>query len=208
MKFHALRWYALLEGCFLVAVGVILLANAELIVGGSPGLALFAYHYLPLSMGSWLLLVNLPFFLLAFLRLRREFALISLACSVVVSMLVDLLTPWLANMQMPASLAAILAGLLIGGGLVILFRQRGSIGGVNILAVYLEQRLGWHSAKVILVWDLSIGLISLFIFDWQTVLTSLLAFVVLASVVGRYHTRQSNKPLVSPVIRLAEEPAS
>ncbi|TAA47032.1 YitT family protein [Corallincola spongiicola] len=195
MKFHALRWYALLEGCFLVAIGVIILGNADLIVGGSPGLALIAHHYLPLTMGSWLLLANLPFFVLAFLRLRREFALISLACSFIVSLLVDLLGPLLAEVHMPQPLAALLAGLLIGFGLVVLFRQRGSIGGVNILALYLELRWGWHSAKVILAWDISIGLLSLLIFDWQTVVSSLIAFAVLASVIGRYHPRQVKQPI-------------
>ncbi|GAA5215690.1 YitT family protein [Corallincola platygyrae] len=191
MKLHALRWYALLEGCFLVAMGVILLGKAQLIVGGSPGLAFIAHHFAPLTMGTWLLLANLPFFVLAFMRLRREFALISLACSAVVSVLVDLITPLLAEVLMPQALAALLAGLLIGFGLVVLFKQRGSIGGVNILALYLEQKLGWHSAKVILAWDISIGVISFLIFDWITVLNSLLAFVVLASVIGRYHPKQS-----------------
>ncbi|PLS07958.1 YitT family protein [Neobacillus cucumis] len=51
-------------------------------------------------------------------------------------------------------LAAIFAGLLVGGGLGIIFRAGGTSGGTTILARIANQFLGWSMGKGILVMDI------------------------------------------------------
>lgn len=59
------------------------------------------------------------------------------------------------------ALAAVLGDLLVGAGLLMLFRHRASLGGVNVVALYLQERLGWRAGRVQLVVDLLILLAAL-----------------------------------------------
>ena len=49
--------------------------------------------------------------------------------------------------------AAIAGGLLLGVGMLVLFRHRGSLGGIGIAALYLQDRYGWRAGKVQMALD-------------------------------------------------------
>ena len=49
----------------------------------------------------------------------------------------------------------------MGVGLLILFRHRGSLGGFNVLVLYLQERFGWRAGWVQLGLDTAILLLSL-----------------------------------------------
>lgn len=76
-------------------------------------------------------------------------------------------------------LAAVLGGLLCGTGMLILFRHRASLGGLNILVLYLQERLGWRAGKVQMLMDGLIVLGALWVTDGERVALSVLGAVVL-----------------------------
>ena len=76
-------------------------------------------------------------------------------------------------------LAAILGGLLCGTGMLILFRHRASLGGLNVLVLYLQERFGWRAGKVQMVLDSLIVLGGLVVADVPRVALSVLGAVVL-----------------------------
>lgn len=49
-------------------------------------------------------------------------------------------------------LAAVVGGLLCGTGMLILFRHRASLGGLDTLVLYLQERLGWRAARCRCCW--------------------------------------------------------
>lgn len=189
MKRLALQWYAQVEGCFLVSLGICFLSASGLLVGGTAGLAFIANKLLPVSFGFWFFTINLPFFYLAIRQMGRDFALRSLLCIVAVSLMSDLLSAYVSFANLPPLLGAVIAGGLIGIGLILLFRYRSSLGGVNILGLYMEERFGIHSGKVILASDVVVAASALALYPWDKVAYSLLGFVVLSSVLGRYHKK-------------------
>lgn len=84
--------------------------------------------------------------------------------------------------------SALLGGMPVGFGLILLFRHEASLGGLNILAVYLERRLGIHASKTtVLAGDLVVLLLAMMVVDMTSLMYSMLAFLTLCSVVGRYH---------------------
>lgn len=189
MKQIALSWYAQVEGCFLVSLGVCFLAASGLLVGGTAGLAFIANKALPITFGVWFFTINLPFFYLAIRQMGKAFAVRSLLCIIAVSLMSDVLNFYVHFENLPPLLGAVIAGGLIGIGLILLFRYRSSLGGVNILGLYLEERFGIHSGKVLLASDLVVAAFALALYDWDKVAYSLLGFVVLSSVLGRYHKK-------------------
>ncbi|GAB3770122.1 YitT family protein [Ramlibacter monticola] len=137
----------LLTGTLFVALGVFLMKSAGLVPGGLVGLALLLHYGTGLDLGAILFLVNLPFYLLAWTRMGRAF---TVRTAIAVSLL-SLLSWWLpravALQQIDGALAAVLGGLLCGAGMLIIFRHRASLGGLNVLVLRLQDRFGWPPGK-------------------------------------------------------------
>lgn len=66
---------ALLTGTLLAAFGVLLFRQAGLVPGGTMGLALLLHYRTNIELSWALLAANAPFYLLACLRMGREFTL-------------------------------------------------------------------------------------------------------------------------------------
>ena len=60
-----------------------------------------------------------------------------------------------------------------------LFRHRASLGGLNVLVLYLQERFGWRAGKVQMALDSLIVVGGLVVADGQRVALSVLGAVVL-----------------------------
>lgn len=147
---------ALLTALMLVSLGLSLLAAAGLLTGGAPGLALLLSHWAGWPLGATLFAVNLPSYLLAWRMLGPRFTLRTLAAVAALSVGVEALPRWLALQSVQLAYAALAGGTLIGVGLLVMFRHRTSLGGVNIVALTLQQRLGWRAGAVQMAIDAAI----------------------------------------------------
>jgi uncharacterized membrane-anchored protein YitT (DUF2179 family) len=181
------RWLSILEGCLLVALGVHLLNASGLLISGTAGMGLLLLRLTDLSFGQLFFILNLPFYVLAFRFMGRAFTLRTIFSVGLLSLLSELMTHYLTFDISEPALAAILGGMLIGFGLIILFRHQASLGGLNILAMYLERRFDIHAGKTTLAADILLVTVALSVFEPLQVLYSLLAFATMSSVVGRYH---------------------
>jgi len=188
-----------MEGCVLAALGVFFVQSGGLLTGGTPGLALVAHQFLPLTLGSVLILVNLPFFLLGLKQLGWWFTLVSLACLGATAAMIDILN-LLMTLAIPTWLSAILGGSFIGFGLVLVLGQGASLGGLNILAVSLAKHVS--PSVTLLVTDALIISAGLFWLPLEQVLMSLLTVVAMTSVLARY--RKAPKPAPQVTGQLAE----
>jgi uncharacterized membrane-anchored protein YitT (DUF2179 family) len=75
-------------------------------------------------------------------------------------------------------LAAIFAGLLVGGGLGIIFRAGGTSGGTTILARIANQFLGWSMGKSILAIDIIVVAGSVFVIGLGKAMYTLIAVYI------------------------------
>jgi len=133
---------ALLTGTLLAAFGIVLFKAGGLLAGGTVGLALLASYGTGLDLGAALLIVNAPFYALACLRMGREFTLKTLACVGLAASFVHFLPQGLAFAHVSPLAAAVLGGLLMGVGLLVLFRHTASLGGLNVLVLWMQRRWG------------------------------------------------------------------
>lgn len=179
----------LFEGCLLVALGVRLLQAGGLLVSGTAGISLLGADLTSLSFGSLFFLINLPFYWLAWKQLGLNFTLRTLGCVTLLSVLSDLLASSLPLGNVSLPVAAIAAGLLIGLGVTLLFRENASLGGLNILSLHLERRYGIHAGRTTFSFDLLLIALAALVYPWPQVVSSALAFATLSFVLGRYHRR-------------------
>jgi uncharacterized membrane-anchored protein YitT (DUF2179 family) len=170
---------ALLAGTLLAALGVTLLDAAHLVTGGVVGLTFLLRHWLHPSFGLLFFALNLPFYLLAIGKKGWHFTLKTFCAVLLLSALADWMPLLLQLDHVHPLFAAVAGGLLLGVGLLILFRHQASLGGLNILVLYLQERFGWSAGLVQLGIDGAILLISALVVGPSAAALSLLAAAVL-----------------------------
>ena len=163
---------ALLFGSLFVAMAVVLFRQAGLFTGGTAGLA-FLIHYLGgFPFGFVFFVVNLPFYVFAVRALGWTFT----SKTFVAVVLLSVYSEWLPSLihigEINPYFAAVMGGLLAGTGLLMLIRHRASLGGLGVLALYLQQTRGWRAGTVQMAADCVIVGLSIFIpfgFDYEYV---------------------------------------
>ena len=178
---------ALLSGTALISLGVALYQPAGLLSGGTSGLA-FLLHYNGLGrFGLIFFLLNLPFYWLAWRQMGRTFTVKTLAAVSLLSVLAEAVPHWLRVAEVAPLYAALMGGVLMGAGFLILFRHRASLGGVGILALWLQETRGWRAGHVQLAVDLCILTAAFLTVDWRRVLVSIAGAIALNMVLAINH---------------------
>ena len=164
-------YIAIMFGAFALAAGVsIFLVDAKVVPGGASGLAM-TVHYLsnyriPVGLMIWLL--NIPLFIWGLKELGSRFGWRTFVGFTLNSFFIDLLRgniPGLGfirmhelasvkNLLQNDFLLAILCGSgLVGIGLGIIFKARGTTGGSDIVAAIMQQKWGWKPGQAIMLID-------------------------------------------------------
>jgi len=188
---------ALLTASGLVSLGVYFFTQTGLLTGGTAGLTLLITQMTDFSFGQLYFLINIPFYLLAWMQLGRRFTLNTLVSVTVVSACVDNLHRVISIDHLEPIYAAIMGGALIGVGLLIMFRHKSSLGGFGILALFLQQRFGLRAGKVQMALDCAIVTSAFFTIDFWLLTLSVAAAVVCNLVLTLNHKpgRYSQSPL-------------
>ena len=151
---------ALVTGTLFIALGLMLFRQAGLMTGGTAGIALVAHYASGWRFGVLFFVFNLPFYWLAWRRMGRRFTFKTFAAVALLSLLSEQLPSLLAIHRVEPLFAAVAGGLLIGAGFLILFRHRASLGGLNVLVLWLQERTGWRAGYLQLAFDVTILLAS------------------------------------------------
>ncbi|KNC19391.1 membrane protein [Arthrobacter sp. RIT-PI-e] len=177
----------IITGTFTVSLGLFLLKTSAAVTGGTAGLALLLSYTGTLPFSALFLAVNIPFFALAVWKKGWGFTLRTITAVALVSAL-SYLHPYALGGLAPDPLYAALAGnMLAGVGLLILFRHNASLGGFNILALILQERLGWRAGYVQMVLDTMIVLAAFAVVAPSAVLLSAVGAVLLNLVLALNH---------------------
>ena len=178
---------AVLTGTLMVALGVTFFTSAGLLTGGTAGLALLLGQAAGVGFGAVFFAVNLPFYYLAIKRMGWKIAVRTFLAVLLVSLLSKLTASSVSLGPLDPIFAAVAGGALTGVGLLILFRHRATLGGINILALYLQERHALRAGYVQLALDALILLASLFVLDMDRLILSLLGTAVLNLVLATNH---------------------
>ena len=177
-----------------VALGIVLFKSQGLLTGGAAGIALLGSHATDISFGTLFFLVNLPFYTLAWTQIGKRFTLNTFIAVSLVSFLSEHMDKVFVIDHIHPAFASLLAGMLVGVGLLIMFRHKSSLGGFGILAFYLQQRFNIRAGKLQLSLDVLILLIAATYFSFELLIYSLIGAVIMNLVLaanhkpGRYQT--------------------
>ena len=179
--------FALISGTAFVALGLFLFNQQGLLTGGTAGIALLLTHVTDLSFGQIFFAINLPFYWLAWKQMGWRFCLNTFISVFTVSLMVDNAHLVIALERIDTLTAALLGGFLMGMGMLILFRHKSSLGGLGIMALFLQARYGIRAGKFQMGVDCMIVLCSFFIVSWQLLLLSIAGAIALNMVITLNH---------------------
>lgn len=180
---------AMLSGTLFVSLGTLIYTKTMLTVGSTAGLALLMSYASGWGFGLIFFLVNLPFYILAVKRMGWGFTIRTFTAVALVSILSKLNGAWIDFSHLDPLYATIIGGGLIGTGLLMLFRHRTGLGGINILALYLQEKFGIRAGYVQLGVDLAILAAAFFILPADR-----LAYSVLGAAIANLIIAINHKP--------------
>lgn len=163
---------AVVMASLFMAFGIALYAKTALVTGGTAGLALLLHHGSGHAFWLAFLVVNLPFYLLATVRMGWRFALRTFFAVTLVALFSKYMPSWVEFARLDPLVATVIGGGLMGNGLLMLFRHRTALGGINILAIFLQEKWGVRAGYFQLGLDLAILAGAYFVLKPESLLLS------------------------------------
>lgn len=180
---------ALFSATLLIALGVAIYSRDHLLSGGMAGLAFLLHYATGYSFGKVFFVLNLPFYVLAWRQMDRAFVLKTMTAVALLSVMTEI-TPQLVSFEtLHPAYAAVLGGLLMGVGFLMLFRHRASLGGIGILAFYLQESRGWKAGHIQMAVDCVIVLLALWTAPMSHVALSIGGAVMLNLILTMNHRK-------------------
>jgi uncharacterized membrane-anchored protein YitT (DUF2179 family) len=169
---------AILVGTMFMALGIVIYTKAVLLAGSTAGLALLLQY--ATGIGFWWLFfaINLPFYILAVKKLGWAFTLRTFAAVTLVSIFTRLTFELISFSHLDPFYAAVMGGALSGTGLLILFRHRTGLGGINVLAIYLQDHFGIRAGYFQLAVDFAILAAAFFVIPLDRLALSVVGAVM------------------------------
>jgi uncharacterized membrane-anchored protein YitT (DUF2179 family) len=178
---------ALVVGSLFISLSINMYAHVGLLTGGVAGLTFLIHYVSGIPFGVIFFLINIPFYFFAFRRMGMRFT-GKTFCAVFLVSGFSLLHPHFIDYgKLDLFYCAVVGGLLMGTGFVVLFRHQASLGGVNIVALFLQQHYGVRAGKLQMGVDLAILLASLFVVRPSILLASIVGAAMLNLVIALNH---------------------
>jgi uncharacterized membrane-anchored protein YitT (DUF2179 family) len=178
---------ALLVAPLFVAFAVMLFRQAGLLTGGTVGLAFLIHYASAWPMGAVVFAINLPFYVFAVRALGWEFAVKTFVAVSLLAIYTEVLPGLISIRSIEPLFAAVMAGFLTGVGLLILIRHKASLGGLGVMAIYLQNSRGWPAGKVQMAADVLIVGGALLVRDPLSVGLSIVGALALNLVIAVNH---------------------
>lgn len=170
---------AFVTGTLLVSLGIVFFKEAGLLTGGTAGAALLIAQITHFPFGAVFFTLNLPFYWLAYRHMGLQFTFKTVLAVTLVSGITEWLPRFMVFETLYPVFGGITGGFLLGVGMLILFRHKASLGGFNILALFLQERFGKNAGKFQLALDCTILFASFFIVSGNAIVFSILGAICL-----------------------------
>jgi uncharacterized membrane-anchored protein YitT (DUF2179 family) len=170
-----------------MAFAVLLFRHAGLLTGGTVGVAFLIHYASGWPMGAVVFAVNLPFYIFAIRAMGWAFAIKTFIAVSLLAIYTETLPALVSLHTINPLFAAIMGGFMAGISLLMLVRHKASLGGLGVLAIYLQNTRGWRAGKVQMAADFVIVGAALLVRDPLSVGLSIIGALALNLVIGVNH---------------------
>ncbi|MBQ6560048.1 MAG: YitT family protein [Erysipelotrichaceae bacterium] len=169
---------------FALAIGMFILPGS-ILSGGVAGIANLLASYVTIDADIMTIIINTTLFIVGSIFLGRQFFLNTLIYAASYPFFLLLVTRVLPVYDIDPLLASVYGGVIGGIGIGVIFRNGGSSGGTDALALILEKFFQVKVSRTIMVMDAITVVAGLFIYGMNAVLTGLICVFVLTLTMER-----------------------
>ncbi len=174
---------------FFILIGVVsagfglkgfLLPNS-FIDGGAMGISLLISEVTGYSLSILIVLINLPFIVLGYSNIGKQFALKSIIAIIALALTVHFIPyPLITSDKL---LIAVFGGFFLGGGIGMAIRGGAVIDGTEVLAIYLSKKSGLTIGDIILIFNIIIFSFGAYILSIEVALYAMLTYMAAAKTI-------------------------
>ncbi len=169
----------------------------QLLSGGVGGIAIMIHYLTDLPTGVVMLVVNIPIFIIGARLIDKEFAIFSFLSMSSISLLLGLTDGIHHYIQInDILLEAIFGGLLNGLGMGIMFRNRASQGGMDIIAAIFKKKFNINIGTVLMGVNILIVGSSSLLFGIRPAMYTIIALYIAYQVVDKIQCGLETKKTV------------
>lgn len=184
VKTTLIDFTGILVGAVILAVGMNMFMIPNMLApGGISGFAVVLYHLFQLPVGLTIILLNIPLFIVGYLVLGSRVVLQSLLGTVLFSIAVEATAPFLPAATDDLLLASVYGGVVMGVGVGLVFRYRGSTGGTGLLSLILAKAKGISPGQAMFWGDIVVLASAVFVFGGEAAMYATLALFVSVKVI-------------------------
>ncbi|MCO7176165.1 YitT family protein [Sporolactobacillus kofuensis] len=154
--------------------------------GGVTGITLILYNLFSIDPAISNIVLNIPLFFAGWRFFRRNEFIYTLIGTFSLSIFLYIFQHWMTfdfSLKHDLFLAALFAGVFIGGGLGIIFRYGGTTGGSDIVARITHKKYGWAMSKTMLIIDAAVIVLSIIYLDYRQMMYTLVGVFVGAKMI-------------------------
>lgn len=187
IKANIKRVFMILLGSLLSAIAMNgFIIPHKLLSGGIAGIALISQYLSGLPAGYLILILNIPIFLIGLKAVDKDFVLFSLLGMVSLSVFLVLTKELSSIVKVHDILLSCVYGGVIGGiGAGIVFRNRASQGGIDIIAVIAKRKTGINIATLSFAINIVIVSVGAVVVNVEKAMYTLILMYITAVVVDK-----------------------
>lgn len=149
--------------------------------GGVTGISLILTELTSIPLSILLVLINIPFIILAYSTINKQFAFRSFIAILLLALTVHFIPfPIITHDKL---LIAVFGGFFLGLGIGLAIRGGSVIDGTEVLAVYLGRKTSLTIGDVIMIFNVIIFLAAAYVFSIETALYAMLTYLAASKTV-------------------------
>jgi uncharacterized membrane-anchored protein YitT (DUF2179 family) len=151
--------------------------------GGIAGLSLLVHQVVSINLGLLLIILNIPFLILAYYKIGKHFSIRSIVTIVTLALIVQYIPfPELTDDKL---LVAMFGGFFMGIGIGMCMRGGGSFDALEVLALMTFKKSSFTIIEITLAMNIVIFILASIFINIETALYAILTFII-ASQVTKY----------------------
>ena len=182
-SFYVKKYLMIFVGAIIAAVGLeLFLIPNNVIDGGIVGVSIMMQTLTGMSLGVFLVLLNIPFLFMGYKQIGKNFAIATLIAICFLSVWSEIFGP-VPKVTDDPFLAAIFGGIIDGLGVGLIIRAGGSLDGTEIVAIIMDKKSVFSVGEVVMFINLFILSSAGLLYGWDKAMYSLVAYFVISKMI-------------------------
>jgi len=166
-------------GAFLAAFALeCFLVPNQIIDGGIVGISIMASYVSKINLGIFLVVLNIPFLLLALNEFGKKFIVLALYSVGMLALFVNLVSHHIPVITHDLLLSALFGGGILGMGVGIVLKNNACMDGTEILAMKISKKFPYSVGEIIMFINVFIFICAGFLYGWEQAMYSTLTYLI------------------------------